>query len=240
MFFNLFLITMVGGDVMRIYLTSQKSGRLGVVTLSVFMERLTGFVAMLVIGFVGAAITPTRVGRGELTLLIIAVTACLSVVFAVLAARVALRARWMPAAMHKKLAQLNECLRAYGQQRGTLTAVMGISFAFQLSMVLLNYLFIKACGESAPFHAMAFFVPVLTIASMLPVSLNGLGVREATSVLLLRQIHIPEEVGLLTSLLWRVVTAVASVPGGLLWLQGNKVKEEKVERVSVPLDSVTD
>jgi hypothetical protein len=225
MFFNLFLPTIVGGDAMRAYLAAKEKGHLGVVMLSIFAERLTGFVALLIIGFIGAALTPALMGRNELRLLIFAAIACGGVAVAVVVLSVALRTRWLPAPVHKKLTQLYECLRVYGSRPQTLTGVMAVSFLFQTGMVALNTLLIRACGYDAPFRTMAFFVPVLTIASMLPISPNGLGIREITSVLLFQQIQIPEQVGLLHSLLYRLVVALASVPGWVFYLQGGKRKK---------------
>lgn len=225
MFFNLFLPTIIGGDAMRAYLAAKEKGHIGVVMLSIFAERLTGFIALLIIGFLGAALTPARVGQSELRLLIFASLACGGVAFAVLVLSVALRTRWLPAPVHKKLAQLYECLRVYGNRPQTLTGVMAVSFLFQTGMVALNTLLIRACGYGAPFRTMAFFVPVLTVASMLPLSPNGLGIREITSVLLFQQIRIPQQIGLLHSLLYRLVVALASVPGWVFWLQGGQRRQ---------------
>jgi hypothetical protein len=226
MFFNLFLPTIIGGDAMRAYLAAKEKGHLGVVMLSIFAERLTGFVAMLLIGFIGAALTPALVGQNELRLLIFAAIACGGVAVAVVVLSVALRARWLPAPVHKKLTQLYECLRTYGSRSRTLTGVMAISFLFQSGMVALNTLLIRACGYHAPLSTMAFFVPVLTVASMLPLSPNGLGIREITSVLLFQQTQVPEQVGLLHSLLYRLVVALASIPGWVFYLQGGKGKKD--------------
>jgi hypothetical protein len=52
---------------------------------------------------------------------------------------------------------------------------------------------------------------------MVPVSVNGLGVREALYILLFGQIGVPAEVAVSLALLYLGVTFVASLPGGLVY-----------------------
>jgi len=52
---------------------------------------------------------------------------------------------------------------------------------------------------------------------MVPVSVNGLGVREALYILLFGQIGVTAEVAVSLALLYLAVTVVASLPGGVVY-----------------------
>ena len=56
------------------------------------------------------------------------------------------------------------------------------------------------------------------LATALPVSLGGFGVRESGYVLLLGRIGIPASQAVVLSLLWFAVTAVAGLVGGLVFV----------------------
>jgi hypothetical protein len=64
---------------------------------------------------------------------------------------------------------------------------------------------------------LAVIVPVSSIVQMLPVSVNGFGVREATFSLYFTRIGLPLESGLLVSLVAAVLIMVFSVSGAAVW-----------------------
>jgi uncharacterized membrane protein YbhN (UPF0104 family) len=68
-----------------------------------------------------------------------------------------------------------------------------------------------------PISAVAVFVPLISLAGMVPVSVNGLGVREALYILLFGQIGVTAEVAVSLALLYLAVTVVASLPGGVVY-----------------------
>jgi uncharacterized membrane protein YbhN (UPF0104 family) len=53
---------------------------------------------------------------------------------------------------------------------------------------------------------------------MIPVSLNGLGIREGAFVFFLAQVGVPEAQALSLALLWLAVLIASSLIGGLVWL----------------------
>ena len=61
------------------------------------------------------------------------------------------------------------------------------------------------------------FVPLISLGGMLPVSVNGLGVREALYILLFGRIGVSTELAVSLALLYLAVTFVASLPGGLMY-----------------------
>jgi hypothetical protein len=69
-----------------------------------------------------------------------------------------------------------------------------LSLAFQLLVIAVVFLNARALNLVVPISAVAVFVPLISLAGMVPVSVNGLGVREALYILLFGQIGVTAEV----------------------------------------------
>lgn len=70
-------------------------------------------------------------------------------------------------------------------------------------------------------------IPVALIAVLIPISVAGWGVREGVIVFLLGLVGIPESHGLSLSVAYGIITVIAALPGGLIWL----MSREQTERV---------
>ena len=53
-----------------------------------------------------------------------------------------------------------------------------ISLPFTLSLILVQYIIARALSIDLPLAVFALFVPIIAILNLLPLSFNGLGVRE--------------------------------------------------------------
>ena len=60
--------------------------------------------------------------------------------------------------------------------------------------------------------------PLAKVASLLPISLGGLAVREATLAALLVPFGVRPSAGVAVSLVWQSVLIAGGLMGGLLWL----------------------
>lgn len=115
---------------------------------------------------------------------------------------------------------------------GTITA-LGLAFAIHLLNFLIVFLFAQSLGISVTFLEILLILPVVFLFLLLPVTVNGHGLREVLLIFYFTEFHIhlasgtsaaiPEIVVSLTllcvanDLLW-------SLPGGLLALLGPKPK----------------
>ncbi|MDE3061078.1 MAG: flippase-like domain-containing protein, partial [Pseudomonadota bacterium] len=57
------------------------------------------------------------------------------------------------------------------------------------------------------------------LAAMLPISVGGWGVREASMVAMLALAGVPHGIALIVSVQLGLLVALAASPGGLLWLK---------------------
>jgi len=98
------------------------------------------------------------------------------------------------------------------------TAVVLLALATHSLNVIAIYLLLGAVGVKVGLAVCFVFTPTVLLASMLPVSLSGWGVREGALVLALQSFGVPPEHVLAASVLFGICVLVASLPGGLIWL----------------------
>lgn len=226
MFFNIFLPTIVGGDAVKAILLARETGAPARATMSVFMERNVGLFALLTIATAAAFVAPPVDVRGfnllQLTLLVLAGFIAANVV---LANRPAYRlvdylvALTPLARIRSRAASLYDAIVPYREARwrGVILAATAQSFLFQAVVILVVFLNANALGLSVPVSALAVFVPLISLAGMLPISLNGLGIREALYLLLFGRIGVPADAAVTMALLYFAVTLAASLPGGIVY-----------------------
>lgn len=226
MFFNFFLPTIVGGDAVKAVLLSRETGAPARATMSVFMERNVGLLALLAIATAAAVAAPPVAVKGvsllHLTLVFFAAYLAAN---AVLASRRAyglidhLVSLTPLARTRSRAVSLHDALLPYRERRwwGTTAAATIQSFLFQGVVILVVFLSAKALDERVPVSALAVFVPLISLAGMLPISVNGLGIREALYLLLFGRIGVPADAAVSMALLYAAVTFAASLPGGLVY-----------------------
>jgi glycosyltransferase 2 family protein len=226
-FFNNFLPTMIGGDAVRALLLSQRIGQAAPAIASIFVERLTGFVALTVIGGVSLFLSYSLLAdapRLLLATLALGLAAALALTLALVAAPLArllarLRLRNV-ADWRGKLARMADALSGYRHHRGTLLASVAIAFCYQLVWIGSNVAAARALGIDAPYSFFALMVPMSDIVGLVPIFLNSLGAREGTFTLFLGQIGVGTAQALALAFLVFSVRLVSSLLGGLLYLLG--------------------
>jgi len=226
MFFNHFLPTIVGGDAVKAILLASETRAPARSTMSVFMERNVGLLALLTIATAAAFFAPTVAVKGvsllHLTLLLFCGFIVTNVVLADARAYHLidyLIALTPLARIRSRAASLYDAVVPYRERRfrGIVAAAIGQSFLFQGVVILVVFLNALALGQDVPVPALAVFVPLISLAGMLPVSVNGLGIREALYVLLFGRIGVPADIAVSLALLYILVTLAASLPGGVVY-----------------------
>jgi uncharacterized membrane protein YbhN (UPF0104 family) len=216
MFSNLWLPGSIGGDAVRIWRLRSAGVAGGLAAASVLVERLTGFAALLILGACGLLFT--HAGARVSTLLLVSLTAILAVPIAFALLRKAARAPLQNGKFGRKLLAVADSVALYAAPhgRGALFASLLISFAFQASQIGLGIGLARAVGLLLPATTFVWLVPLLALASLVPVGIGGLGVREAAAVALLGSAA-PAELVIAWSLLWQAIVWLSSLPG-VFWL----------------------
>jgi len=141
-------------------------------------------------------------------------------------------AKWAHAL--KEILRLTHAL--WRPSRSTLASMLG-ALGCQLGMIGVHVCLAKAFGLPVSVAFLTTVYGVVTLLSMLPLSLNGMGVREAGYQWLFAQADLAASSGLALGLSWFMVSAVWSLVGGLVYqISGfTRAGQETLHKPSQPL-----
>jgi glycosyltransferase 2 family protein len=226
-FFSNFLPTQIGGDAVRVLYLSRRIGRPALAIASVFVERVTGFLALTLIAAAalgaqsGALRGSPRVLLGVVACVLVAAGGLVIAFAAPWLVRLAARLPLPDAlAWRRRLGAFADSMGTFYAFPATLALVIALAFGYQISWVAENYVGALALGLAVPPSFVALIVPVADIVGLVPIFFNSLGAREGTFVLLLGQIGVPAESALALSFLIFALRLAASVVGGALYAFG--------------------
>lgn len=227
MFFNLFLPTLIGGDVVRGHQIYRSTGRKEASLASILVERLTGFTALLGIALLALCVGGSSLREPAITWLILGTASVFSVGTAV-----ALHPRLKPLVERLSwgepraiLLGIYEALQRYRRHKKVLRQTLGLSLGFQATVIYSYFLVAKALGLAVPLGPFFLLVPLVIVIAMIPVSLGGLGIREGAALYLFGKVGMEPTSALAMSLSWFLLVILAGLPGGVLFaLQGHQEK----------------
>ncbi|MSR46027.1 MAG: flippase-like domain-containing protein [Planctomycetes bacterium] len=226
LFSNLFLPSIVGGDVLRALLAGRKSGRMEGAVLGGVADRLLDLMALgVLVVAAGAFVGLDRQGTaGTLLVLVVALSAAAGVVALLVLVRRPLK-RWPPR-WRRRIAQLLIALRRQGRRPKVLFFSLAGGVAMQGSLIALNAVLGRALGLEASAAAWVFAWSLAKLAGLAPASFNGIGVRDGVFAVLFAPLVVAtalpfDEVkarALAASFLWQGVLIVGSLFCGAVWL----------------------
>lgn len=181
-FFNNFLPSTIGGDVYRAYdswrLGQSRSGAVAVV----FVDRFLGLLALML--FALLALLADNALTQNIPLLRVWLLSGTAVMLAAVWL-LFMTPRWLPGLIAgikvpfgNKLRTLMDALLAFKGERQLLFKALGLSVLLQANVILHYSLIARSLDLPIPFHTFFLIIPLATIITLLPISVNGIGVRE--------------------------------------------------------------
>lgn len=227
-FFNNFLPSNIGGDVVRIADTALAAGSKTLATTVVLIDRAIGLLGLVLVAALGATVAPTllddggsRLGSGLLWLAFGGAVLVAAPVLLIPKAlpRILQPLRVLhPAWIDERLDRLGSAL---GRFREAPAALIGCFVgAVAVQAVLVGFYLAIARSMSIPIGVgeLAVIVPISFLVQMVPVSVNGFGVREATFGFYFGRLGLPLESALLVSFVGAALIMLFSVSGGVTYL----------------------
>ena len=226
MFFNNFLPSNIGGDVVRITDTAPEAGSKTLATTVVLVDRALGLTALLVVAAVGAFVAWLTgmyvpgsrwlwLACGGLIASAIFVIAMPEFVSHLLAPVRALNKPWVT----KRAQRLEEAVMRFGKAPGVLAGAFGAAIVVQITIVAFYLLTAKGLSVPLPLLLGAVLIPVSLAVQMAPISINGFGVREAVFAFFFRRFGLPAEAAVALSLVSTGMVMALSLVGGLLFVK---------------------
>ena len=237
MFFNLFAPSTVGGDVTRVYYLvkdeeAHAEGR-AVTTvhaaMSVLMDRGIGMLVLVWLGAAGLLLFP------DYPIPVPARTATLWLALAMLVGvlLMPLLRRLLPEDGHQLVVKLRLALRSYRTHWQAVGAASLLSLLVHLIQAWMHVAMGRALDLELPFSFCLIVYPLVGTFAAIPISVNGLGLREGGYVFLLAVLGIGTEKSVAFGILLFLIVVLDSLIGGLLFLLQKSPKPSSVtsERV---------
>jgi len=117
-----------------------------------------------------------------------------------------------------KVDMISNAFQIMGKHKGVLLGSLAISFANQLLVISVTW--ITALGlrlNIAPSYFL-IFVPVITLISMIPISLNGMGLREYSFMSLFGAIGVEPASCIALGIISSIVIILSAFPGGIVYI----------------------
>jgi uncharacterized protein (TIRG00374 family) len=220
LFFNNFLPANVGGDAVKVYDVSRLGADPYQVIAVTLLDRLLGVFSLCVLA---AAADLFLIGRSpHYVLYLVVFAACMvpAVGFYFFRPlgnglrRAALGLR--PLALDRRVTSILDHLSPFKGRRGLVTRLAAFSLAIQALRVLTHVLVGLSFG--IPVDALLLcqffvFVPILSLAMIPPITINGLGVREGLGILLFAEAGIGRTDAFALEFLTYVISVVVSLLG---------------------------
>jgi glycosyltransferase 2 family protein len=230
-FFNNFLPSNIGGDVVRIRDTAAQAGSRTLATTVILFDRTIGVMALVLIAATGATLISNEPRllpwswlpplRWLLWPALVAGVSAFAIalrlpgaVAMLLRPLRVLHAEWVG----QRIARIVEALGRFRERPETLIAcflgavlVQGVMVVFYLAI---------ACSMAIPVRGwqLAVIVPLSFVVQMLPISVNGFGVREATFTVYFQHIGLPRESALVVSFMGAALMMLFSLSGAVAYV----------------------
>jgi uncharacterized protein (TIRG00374 family) len=227
-FFNNFLPSNIGGDVIRVRDSSVLTGSTTTSVAIVAIDRILGLGALYVLAlgayFLGGEAVRGLAGAAP-------ALGLLAILFGVLA-YVFFRpgtARWLLAASglgsrewaRQRFETVQAAVHVYRAQMAAVWLAFGASVALQALVVVYYYDVAHSLRIPLPLSACFLIVPLCSLVQTVPVSFNGWGIRESVFILYFQQLGLPRDSALAFSLVGAGLIVLLSLSGAIVWTSRN-------------------
>ena len=220
-FFNLFLPTSTGGDVVKIIGLFQDTSEKTKVVASVLLDRVFGLVALVLVSII-AFVSAYKIAYDEF--LLIAIGAIfLGTTFGILflfnerlySFACQVFNRWP--VVKNKLMELHYAIVLIKEKKQALFLAVGISCFVQALLAVTFYLIARGLHQDVGLIYCIIFVPLICVASAFP-SIGGLGVREVSSVYLFSKVGVAAATAASMSLINFLFIVIIGLIGAMVYV----------------------
>lgn len=206
-FTNLFVPGLIGGDAARAIYLGRRNHRVGAAVASVVADRGTGTVALFWLAACAAIPMASVLPR---SLLATIVGIGLATVVGFFCAPLINR---FLAATHGRLKALSETVAPYLGHPTSLLPAIGLSLILQIDLAVAQWALALGLGLEIPLRVFLLSMPIANAFASIPITLNGLGLREATYLVMLGLAGVSHGDAVALGLLWFATTALAGLTG---------------------------
>jgi len=228
-FFNNFAPSTVGGDVAKGVMISRFSKKKLGIAISIVMDRLIGFLATGLMALFALAISFNLPLDKKLRLAILLFAGLvILLLFLVFHKGLSHKVAGFLSSLHlqniaDKIVSVADAISIYRTYPNFIKKALVISLGMQIGNISAGYLLALGLGIKISFLYFVVFTPLIMAVMAIPISLNGLGLREGAYVGFFSLAGVPNEGALAISIAYyAVILFLSLIGGGLLLRSGLK------------------
>src|SRR5713101_581910 len=232
-FFNQTLPSSIGGDAARLWLVARGGAGWRAATYSIFVDRAIGLIALAIIIVASLPWSYNLISdpHGRSALLFVDFAALAGGVGFLILGRLHwtwLKRWWGTHHLHACSVIANRVI--FSRQRGPKIAML--SLLVHVLAVVIAWCVVRSIAAPVVFGQVFQLIPPVLLITMLPISIAGWGVREATMGLAFGYAGLMTNEGINVSLLFGAVSFIVGAFGGLIWI----FSAEKAAQGSAPIE----
>jgi len=227
-----FLPSVVGGDVVRMGLAFRIERNRAGVLLGSLVDRLLDTISLGVVAGIGVLLLPGALDprhRRAFVMLAVVFTLAFAGLFVLLKA---LPWRRLPFKMRRVLVKVRLAWRSMASMPHYVLVSLLLGIIIQASLVALSATIAAACGLHVQFRVWLLVWPLAKLLALVPLTLGGLGIREAGLVALLAPFGAPAALAVAVGLAWEsIIIAGGLVAGFISFLIGGTAFARSVLKI---------
>jgi glycosyltransferase 2 family protein len=213
MFTNLFVPGLLGGDAARAVYLGRRYGRIGEAVSSVVADRGVGLLGLFWLAAIAAMFLNFAQIPSSVTTPTIAVGAIAMAAFLV-SPLIARLIHLMP----RPIRRAGGMVAPYLHHPAALVVPLAMSIVLQVTLAVCQYLLAAGLGVAVPLSLFILCVPIANVFASLPLTLNGLGIRESAYLVLFGMARMRKEDAIALGLLWFAATVIGGLTGAIAFV----------------------
>jgi uncharacterized membrane protein YbhN (UPF0104 family) len=218
-FFNQTLPSSIGGDAVRLWLVHRTGAGWRAATYSILTDRAVGLIALALIIVASLPWSYSIIGdaNGRLALVFVDFAALAGGLGFLLLGYLPwswLKNWWPTKHIHACSVIANQVI--FNRQSGPKIAVLSLSI--HVLAVVIAWCAVRSIAAPADFEQIFLLTPPIMLITMMPISIAGWGVREATMMVAFGYAGLAQTDGTVVSILFGAVYFIVGAIGGLVWI----------------------
>ncbi|MCG2713797.1 MAG: flippase-like domain-containing protein [Candidatus Omnitrophica bacterium] len=223
-FFNVFLPSTIGGDIVRSADLAEHTQKAKTVIATVFLDRLSGYIGLVVIISIAILLKKDLVHDNVVFSSVIVILALLVIVLLVLFNNriysVITKFLSTPGAgkIKETIKDLHQEIHIFRNHKKVIIYNLALSILIQVIQPLSIYFIACSLGLKVNFIYFLIFLPIIGAITLIPISIGGLGLREGLFVVYFAKVGVIKQLALAMSFLSGSFVLIYASIGGLIYV----------------------
>jgi len=233
--FNHFVPTGMGGDTVKAFHVGRDSGNVPGSASAVVMCRVTGFFGMLMIALPVLVIWHEHF-KGNIILWFLFLSVfvgglIVGAIFSVTLLPKLFKGKWTQHRFFASAIKIGNALSVSAKRPRSMTIAIVYGIVFWIISILNAYLYGDALNMHAPLYFYFVAIPMISLITFLPISINGFGLRESAFVFIFSTIHVAPTLSLLLALFLDLQALFFGIFGGCIYFLMSNEKNEAKKKI---------